>query len=215
MGHRIVWVLIATLVGGWAHCASALDFSHVAMPDGLRVVVARGKIVSGDAERLRTALRSADRDPYGNKSLALDSPGGLVDGALAIVAVMDKEKVTTIVPPGAQCASACAQIIFVSGAHRVVLDGGRLGMHSCSTGAGAKDPLCNEKIAQNAVAHGVAHGSVMAFMQYAGPAEMIWFDGKDADCWGLTRWPGFNRGVKPGEIAPCVLKGFRDATKPR
>ena len=89
-------------------------------------------------------------------------------------------------------------------------------MHSCSTGEGAKFPLCNEKIAQNAVAHGVAHGSVMAFMQYAGRAQMIWFDGKDADCWGLTRRPpGFNRGVKPGDIARCVLKGIRDATKPR
>jgi hypothetical protein len=186
------------------------------MPDGLRVIVAKGEIVSGDAERLRTALRSADRDPYGNKSFALNSPGGLVDEALAIVAVMDKEKVTTIVPPGAQCASACAQIIFVSGAHRVVLDGSRLGMHSCSTREGAKSPLCNEKIAQNAVAHGVAHGSVMAFMQYAGPSEVVWFDGKDADCWGLTRWPpDLNRGVKPGEIAPCVLKGIRDAAKPR
>lgn len=129
---------------------------------------------------------------------------------------MDKEKVTTIIPPGARCASACAQIIFVSGAHRVVLDGGRLGIHSCSTGEGAKFPLCNEKIAQNAIAHGVAHGSVMAFMQNAGPAEMIWFDDKDADCWGLTAWPpGFNRGVKPGDIAPCVLKGIREATTPR
>ncbi len=102
--------------------------------------LADGDIVAGDPERFRIALQSAERDPFGNKNVFLNSGGGLVREAFAIVALMDQEKVTTIVPPGATCASACAQIIFLSGVHKVVREGGRLGMHSCSKGEN-KNPL--------------------------------------------------------------------------
>jgi hypothetical protein len=193
--------------------ASAMDFSLQQMSDGtkvLQVVVANGEIVSGDIDRLRIALQSADRDRFGNKNLALNSGGGLVREALAMVALMDQQKVTTIVPPGAACASACAQIIFLAGVQRVVLDGGRLGMHTCSVN-GDSAPLCNEIIAQTALEHGTAYGSVMAFMKYTGASKMIWFNSEDADCYGLTRWPpGINRGTQPGEIGSCFEKSIRE-----
>ena len=193
--------------------ATAMTFSIVVMPDGHRVVTAAGVIEFGDAGKLEVALRSADRDPWGNKSIALNSQGGSVSAAFEIVAVMDREKVSTIVPPGAKCASACSQILFVSGVHRVVLEGGLLGMHSCSR-AGVRSELCNERIAGNAVAHGVAHGSVMAFMRYTGPEEMIWFSSKDADCWGLTRWPpGMGVALQPGQLGPCVEAAIRQVMR--
>ena len=180
--------------------ALAMDFSILPLPNGVHVVFADGEIVAGDAERLRIALRSADRDSYGKKGIALNSGGGLVGEALAMVALMDQEKVSTIVPPGASCASACAQISLLAGIPRMVLDGGRLGMHSCSVGEEhVPDDLCNEKIAENAFNHGVPYGSVMAFMQFVGPTKVIWFNSQDADCYGLTRWPpGSNRGPETG-----------------
>lgn len=195
--------------------ASAMDFSILPMPDGFRLVSADGDIVTGDPERFRVALQSAERDPFGNKNVLLNSGGGLVREAFAIVALMDQEKVTTIVPPAALCASACAQIIFLSGVHRVVRDGGRLGMHSCSIGENRiRSPLCNDEIAKNALVHGTEYGSVMAFMRYSGPSEMMWFDLREADCWGFTRWPpGFGRGTKQGDIAPCVRRAIMDATR--
>jgi hypothetical protein len=189
---------------------SAMNFSIERMSDGSRIVIADGEIIAGDVDRFRTVLKSADRDRFGNKNLALNSGGGLVREALAMVALMDQEKVTTIVPPGAACASACAQIVFLAGIQRVVLDGGRLGMHTCSVN-GDSAPLCNEKIAQTALEHGTAYGSVMAFMAYTGAAKMIWFNSEEADCYGLTRWPpGFNRGTQPGDIGPCVEKIIRE-----
>jgi hypothetical protein len=52
----------------------------------------------------------------------------------------------------------------------------------------------------------------MAFMEFTGPSEMVWFNSKDADCFGFTRWPpGVNRGVKPGDIAPCVREAIKGA----
>jgi Clp protease len=189
--------------------AHAMDISTKSA-DGLRYVSAKGPIVAGDAERLRVALQSADREHSGNKIIVLNSPGGRVDVAVAMAEIMDHEKVSTIVLPGASCASACAQILFFSGNYRFVLDGGYLGIHSCSKND-TRDDLCNEEIALNAIAHSVPHGTVMAFMKGAGPSEMMWFNSQDADCWGFTLWPPEDhRGIERGDIAPCVRKILRE-----
>ena len=92
--------------------------------------------------------------------------------------------------------------------HRVVADGGLLGFHTCAAGRN-KSALCNEIIAQNALEHGTDHGSVMAFMEFTGPSEMIWFSSKDADCYGFTLWPPeANRGKQPGDISRCIKEGI-------
>ncbi len=200
---------VYAIIAASSNSAAAMDFSTKQLSDGDRFVLAKGEIVDGDTERLRFALQSVGRNRYGNKEMALESGGGLVAEALKMVALMDKEKVSTVVLPGAMCASACAQIVFLAGVHKVVADGGQLGFHTCAAGRN-KSPLCNEIIAQNALEHGTDHGSVMAFMEYTGPSEMIWFSSKDADCYGFTRWPpGANRGKQPGEIAPCIESGIK------
>lgn len=210
----IILVLsIAAPVAALSRSAAAMDFSIQRLPDGFHMVSAKGLIVAGDSERLRTALRSADRDRYGNANIALNSGGGLVAEALAMAALMDQEKVSTYVLAGAECASACAQIVFLSGINRVVFDGGRLGIHSCSE-SNVRDDLCNQQIAENAFRHGIPYGSVMAFMEQRGPSEMSWFNSQDADCWGFTRWPPeYRRGIKLGEPAPCVIKAFECAKR--
>jgi len=202
----LVPALAVILAGG---SASAMDFATARGADGRRIVVARGPIIAGDAERLRVALQSADRDTFGHKTIALDSVGGVIGEAFAMAELMDREKAATVVRPGAVCVSACAQIVFLVGLHRVVLDGGRLGLHTCASAKdGTRSPFCNELIAQHAVAHGTAYGPIMAFMQLTGAAQVRWLDAEDADCWGLTRWPpGSNRGAKEGELPPCLLKG--------
>jgi hypothetical protein len=192
--------------------ATAMDFSIQQLSDGDHFVLAKGEIVPGDTERLRMALESVGRNRYGNKEIALESGGGMVSEALNMVALMDEEKVSTVVLPGAMCASACAQIVFLAGVHRIVAEGGQLGMHTCAAGRN-RSPLCNEVIAQNALNHGTPHGSVMAFMKYTDPSEMVWLSSKDADCFGFTRWPpGIDRGTKPGEIAPCVREAINGAS---
>ena len=187
---------------------SAMEFTTPAGADGRRIVVARGPIVEGDAERFRVALELADRDSRGEKTVVLDSTGGVVGEAFAMAALMDRDQVATVVRPGASCASACAQIVFLAGRHRVVMDGGRLGLHSCREAkAGAQSPLCNELIARHAMAHGTIYGPIMAFMQMSGSAQVKWLDATDADCWGLTRWPpDSSRGTKDGELPPCLRK---------
>lgn len=187
---RTIATLTAVLLAWVAPSASAMSFSILTLPDGMRIVLAEGPVAEGDAGRLRSALQAADRDRFGNKVLALDSPGGPVIEAFSMVDVMDRERVSTVVRPGATCASACAQILFLSGVHRVVEESGRIGLHSCrAAGERGLSMICNELIAQNAMARGTRYEAIMTFLVLTDPAQMRWLTAPEAEHWGFTRKP--------------------------
>jgi hypothetical protein len=156
---------------------------------GHNVLKLTGSIDDELVTEFMSARDHAEVWPHGAQVLLLDSPGGGVMAALAIVNLMDQGTWQTVIPNGAECASACASILFVSGAYRTVEPFGKLGQHSCSKG-GLPDDKCNDLMSENARAHGVSYGSIKAFAGYASPGEMIWFSREDADGWGLTRYPG-------------------------
>lgn len=156
---------------------------------GHKVLSLSGSIDEGTEQKLANKLPQITALPHGLPVLLLDSGGGLVDEALKISALLDRKPVHTVVPDGARCASACASIVFIAGAVRTVEEQGALGQHSCSRG-GVPDESCNEELSQHAVAHGVSHGSVKAFVTYVSPEDILWFSREDADGWGLTKYPG-------------------------
>jgi hypothetical protein len=197
---RIAVVLAAVLLAWMARPASAMTFSNATLPDGTRYVVARGPVVEGDSVRLRAALQSADRDAFGNKLIALDSPGGPIVEAFALVDVMDRERVSTLVRRGDSCASACAQILFLSGLHRIVEPGGRIGFHSCHDARDrTRSTLCNELIAQNAAARGTPYASIVSFVHLTAPTQVRWLDATEAELWGFVRRPpAANRAQEAG-----------------
>jgi hypothetical protein len=174
---------------------------------GQAAVRGDGPIILGDVDRLRDALAKAPRDNIGLKVLLLNSPGGLVEEAFKMAAVMDSIGVGTIVPPGASCASACAAILFIAGRVHFVAPGGKIGLHTCYGGVSKRpDDVCNDRIAQFAVAHGVEYGSVFIFMEAAPPDGMIWFSHAEANCFGLIEWP---EGHRPANWNACVRDAIR------
>ncbi|WP_287013111.1 hypothetical protein [Actibacterium sp.] len=182
---------------------SAMDFSTTSW-NGHDVVQAEGVIESGDHGKLIKALAATSELPHGYKVVLLDSPGGSVDAALEMSKILDSRPAHTVIPSGASCASACASILFIAGEYRTIETGGRLGQHSCATG-GIPDEECNELLAQHAVAHGVSHGSVKAFVTYTAPEDMTWMTREDADCWGITRYP-YTRQSGFGRSEPCAIR---------
>lgn len=156
-------------------------------------------------------LAQVPRDDSGLKILALDSPGGSVDAAFEMAAVMDSVGVSTVVPPGASCASACASILFVAGRTHAVVPGGRVGRHTCfKTTTRIGDEVCNDRIASFAVAHGTAYGSVHIFMEATPPDGIVWFSAQEADCLGLSLWP---EGKQPAWWNQCVLYALRNVRR--
>lgn len=185
--------------------APAMTFVLEAGEQGRRAVVARGLIEVGDAARLRTALQGADRDARGNKLLLLDSPGGPIVEAFAMVDVMDAERVSTRVRAGASCSSSCAMIVFVSGTFRTVDEGARLGVHTCYDAAsGSRSMACNELIVQNALKHGVPYVTSLTMMQLTEAGEVRWFSATDAACWQLSRPEGPAVGQPPMPTDPAA-----------
>jgi hypothetical protein len=175
------------------HIGIAHSMTFVAVPNDRTPEVAlfaQGLIERGDAERFIAALPNATKDKDGNVVLFLESPGGSVIAALQMVAVMDDVGVTTVVGKDSYCASACAAVLWVSGKHRDVLDGGKLGFHSCYQTNGEaivnpKDDICNDAIGQNAFLHGVDYGDVVMWASSYGPDDMAWM-GREIACYELA-----------------------------
>lgn len=182
--------------------AQAMTFAVETAEQGRKVVVARGVIDAGDAQRLRDALRGADRDGAGYRQLVLESLGGNVAEAFAMADVMDAEQVTTRVRAGKSCASACAVIVFAAGIDRIVDEGGRLGIHTCYDRAGARSTSCNEIIANAAQKHGVPFIATFTLMQLTAPGSVRWLDAENAACWRLSRDPAPPPGRKPPPADP-------------
>jgi hypothetical protein len=170
---------------------------------GRPVLLISGEIKQGDAAAVSEKLASLPAWPHGAAVLLLNSPGGSVAEALRLSSLIDSRPVHTVIPKGALCASACASIVFIAGKFRTIEHGGRFGQHSCSVG-GVKDPTCSELIAQHAIAHGVSHGSVAAFVTYVSPDQISWMDRAEADCFGITRYP-FDRESGFEKSEPCAI----------
>lgn len=95
------------------------------------VLVFSGEIGPAALNEFNEALSSA---PTVTK-VTLASPGGLVVPAMEIASIVHTLGISTEVPPGATCASACS-IIFLAGKGRQAL--GQLGVHQMSAdGSGA------------------------------------------------------------------------------
>ncbi|CAB3777592.1 hypothetical protein LMG28688_00393 [Paraburkholderia caffeinitolerans] len=168
--------------------APGMDFKLSSQPQlRLKMVIGEGKIQDGDAEKFLAVAKMAGRDDEGLVILALNSPGGNVEAAFRLVDAMDKVRVYTLVPDNARCASACASILFASGARRSVMGSGRLGFHSCYRSDKknyAKDSLCNEIIAANAMQRGVSQVAINRFVKQYGAQDMAWV-GRDVACKSL------------------------------
>lgn len=199
--------LILALLAICRDSARALEFS-LENP-GLPAVKVRGRIVEGDAARLKEMLTQIPRDRFGLKHLHLDSVGGSVEEAFRMADVMDAVGVSTLVPPNASCASACASILFIAGRLHIVAPRGQVGFHTCyKTTTLVGDEVCNERIANFALDRGTAYGSIFPSMQAAGPDDMIWFSAELADCYGLNAWP---EGMQPATWNSCVHQAIRDS----
>lgn len=200
-------VALATLVLTSAVTPSeAMDFEQEKEP--FTTIRMSGKIVAGDAAKFRALVDSIG----GSVDLIeLDSPGGLVNEAFPIAAVIDEVqkrtgRVGAVIRRDAVCASACAMIIYITANRHTVEPGGKLGIHSCKSPNGTNE-LCNAAIAQHALRHGTATRAIANFAGIAGPGDMIWLSSDDAECWGLVK----NTDAQPGD--DCAERAIRGAFK--
>ncbi|MFC0281377.1 hypothetical protein ACFOHK_15070 [Falsigemmobacter intermedius] len=123
-------VLMASALSHMTMSDVALAQSFQVSQDG-RSVVLSGEIGSEAANEFKRAISAAPAV----SSVVLASPGGLVLPAMEIAAIVHTLGISTEVPLGSVCASACS-IIFLAGEGRTAL--GQLGVHQMAAeGSGA------------------------------------------------------------------------------
>jgi ATP-dependent protease ClpP protease subunit len=169
-------------------------------------IVATGAIVAGDAAKFQKAVDGLGAGGrFDELVLRLHSPGGLVSEAFKMSRIIATLPFHAVVADGSSCASACAQILYISAPRHEVLPGGRLGIHLCRDKAsGLADDTCNREIAKNA---GAAGGAIMMVARSAGTTGVTWLDADQARCWGLVKDREGLASLKdcPAETFPPIL----------
>ena len=170
----------------WSPPASSEGF-EIERWRGHKVLSLTGPIYPGLSRQLERQAPQADVWEHGAPVLLLDSWGGDVGEAFKIAEIIQRLGIGTVIPNGAVCSSACASIIFIAGATRIVEANGLMGQHSCSV-RGLPNSECNEEIASHAVANGVPYGSVAAFINYTSPDDISYLDRETVDGYGISRY---------------------------
>lgn len=163
----------------------------------VNVIVGRGAIEEGDADRFKAAILAHPPDA---PVLMVTSPGGEVAAAYELAKLVRSSSFSIIAHK--ECASACAMILFPAGEYSILTKGSVLGIHSCST-SGARNELCNEEIAHFAVSNGFPYGTLDMFSDLYGPGQMKWMTEIAARCFGFYRSSGDPKPIH-GPRKPCV-----------
>ncbi len=122
--QAFVMCLVAAAMLGSAP-AQAAAFAAADTP-GAPALLLSGDIRPNDDAAFRAAAAS-----FKGRVLLTTGPGGAVQAAVAIGTDIRNRGWTTMVPPGATCASACA-LVWLAGAKRVLGQGARIGFHALS-----------------------------------------------------------------------------------
>lgn len=206
----ICHLVIASNMLAWAGQASALEFSTFTPRIGVVALKASGVIENGDVERFLVAAPFATQDGNGYRRIILESPGGDVAVAMRVAVLLRQWNYITFV--NADCASACAMILYPAGVYSILGDKGRLGFHNCySTRAGKIIPECTEAIAEFTTRHGMPYGSIKIFAGLRGADEMLWVTNVLAHCYGMERLPGDQAPVTVSTLCAHAALALMDA----
>jgi hypothetical protein len=121
---RSVCVIILLLLALTGAEAADVDVKH--LDSGPALIVIEGDLELGDIETFRT--KAALLPPAG-ATVEFRSKGGSLLAGIRIGALIRTKKFTTVVPDGAQCASACA-LAWLGGTRRFVGQHSNIGFHT-------------------------------------------------------------------------------------
>lgn len=122
--HLIIALATVALAAGSAHAASRVG-GFVLIPGTQEAIALDGAI---GPDTVRDFKRAVAERPSA-KVLLLDSPGGRVEMALELAQEIERRGMSTAIPRGMGCYSACAYVFFAGRDHVVE---GRLGVHQIS-----------------------------------------------------------------------------------
>jgi len=192
------WLGIVLTLGIGAP-AFAASIKGIPGKRGSVIIQVSGMIGLGDGEALIGALKKAEAAGKPIESVQLNSSGGNLGEGAKLATAIKLAKLSTVVPSGAVCASACF-LAFAAGEQKFAGEGALIGVHKAAEKGGVETKQSSAATAlmgQFARELGVP-SSIIARMVSTPPTQVVWLDPRDLHAMGV-RTLGVN--VQPTQIA--------------
>jgi hypothetical protein len=153
------------------------------------ILVARGPIIAGDAERLQTAL-SGLPPALRLLGLVLDSQGGSVAEAKQLGGIIRARRLAVIIPHAGRCASACFMLLAAS-PRRLAANDALIGVHSAAEDGAETDTslAVTTLMARDAAELGVPPAIIGKMVETA-PGQIAQLDSRDLALMNVTVFSG-------------------------
>jgi hypothetical protein len=175
----IVIVVVWLFVTSGAEAASIEVVGH--LDAGGSLVVVDGDMESGDIEQFSSKVASLSR-----ATVAFRSDGGSLLAGIRIGMLIRMKDFGTVVPEGAQCASACA-VAWLGGARRFMGAGSKVGFHAAYVLKGrgtAESGPGNAVLGAYLYQLGLSEEAII-YVTQAGPTSMKWLNTEEAGQHGI------------------------------
>jgi hypothetical protein len=190
--------VVAASVFVAAHsAANAASISSTISKEGKVVVSIAGAIAEGDADALRSVVKSANESGRLVSGIRLNSPGGSLAEGVRLAEIIRFGKIATVVANGATCASACF-VAFAAGDPKYVSYSASVGIH------GASDANGHETVEAGAATVSMARivkdlgvpTPIIGKMVVTPPDQIVWLGPDDLRSMGTTMTG------KPAQVPP-------------
>jgi uncharacterized protein YecT (DUF1311 family) len=189
-------VLALATISARAEVTTFGSFKHSTDVPG--VLVLAGPVTPASVSDFRKALRAVDV-----KTLFLLSPGGNVQAGLELSAILNDRRISTVIPPNQDCASACA-FLFVAGEKRRAY--GRLGVHQfTSNGASGSGEASAQQVTAEIIDYLKEYKVPPQFlvrMLETPPDQIYWFDVVELRSHGIETLSTFPRELERFSAVP-------------
>jgi hypothetical protein len=175
----IVIVVVWLFVTNGAEAASIEVVSH--LDGGGSLVVVDGDMEPGDIEQFSSKVASLSQ-----ATVAFRSDGGSLLAGIRIGMLIRMKDFGTVVPDGAQCASACA-VAWLGGARRFIGAGSKVGFHAAYVLRGrgtAESGPGNAVLGAYLYQLGLSEDAIV-YVTQAGPTSMKWLNTEEAGQHGI------------------------------
>ena len=163
-------------------CAPALaaKLTTSTSSEGKIAAYLSGEIVDGDAHKLATLIRQSKQRGRVVSSIRLNSQGGRLSEGLKLADIIQKERLSTLIGDGEECASACF-LAFAAGAKKYISYTGGAGVHGASNQNGEETSeavAATIGMARAAKELGVPP-AVLGKMVTTPPSQIVWLSPED------------------------------------
>jgi hypothetical protein len=164
---------------------SASDAAYIrsaTSSEGKEVIFLDGKIEAGDAQNLQTVIKRANAENRLVSAIRFNSPGGFLGEGVKLADIIRYGKIATVVPAGAQCASACF-IVFAAGPEKYASYSANIGVHGASDQSGQEQGDATVSMGRIAKQLGVPE-SIIGKMVITRPDQIVWLLPSDLQSMG-------------------------------